>query len=147
MASLDVITTTIYNSTYIPFDLYVIIFIATLVFLGMSIVVKHKSKILLGAIATLFSFFITYSTFVLGESTNIDLIYNNTTSQYTYYTLDTIYTVQPLLFLCIGLCAVTVFNLWMSVFYAVEDQLTDAVEENEDIKAPYLQNNTKGDHK
>ena len=92
MASLEVITTTIYNSTYIPFDLYVIIFIATLVFLGMSIVVKHKSKILLGAIATLFSFFITYSTFVLGESTNIDLIYNNTTSQYTYYTLDTIYT-------------------------------------------------------
>jgi hypothetical protein len=35
----------------------------------------------------------------------------------------------------------------MSVFYAVEEQLTDAVDENEDVKAPYLQSNTKGDHK
>ncbi|MCK9577100.1 MAG: hypothetical protein M0R51_14445 [Clostridia bacterium] len=145
MASIDMVTTTVYNSTYIPFDLYIIIFIATLVFLGMSIIVKHNSKILLGAIATLFAFFITYSTFVLGKTTDTQLIFNNTTNEYVYYTLDTIYTVQPMLFLCIGLCAVCVFNLWMSVFYTIENQLTEAVDENKDVKAPYLKSKKEGD--
>ena len=147
MSSVDIVTTTIYNSNYIPFDLYIIIFIATLVFLGLSIIIKHQSKILLGSIATLFAFFTTYATFVLGKPTDVSLVYNNITNEYMYYTLDTIYTVQPMLFLCIGLCAVCVFNLWMSIFYGMEDGLKEDVEENEDIEAPYLKSKVKGEQK
>jgi hypothetical protein len=147
MPDLNVITTTIYNSNYIPFDLYVIIFIATLSFLAGSIIVKNDSKIILAIIATLLSFFTTYATFILGVNTDTKLIFDNTSQTYMYYTLDTIYTVQPLLILCVGITGICVFNIWASWFYSAQRQLTEAVNENKDIEAPYLKTNNKGDNK
>lgn len=130
--------TTVYNSTFIPFDLYLIIFMGALMFLGASIVIKKDSRIFLAAIAMLLSFFSTYATFVLGRTEAINLIEitGGSTPTYQYEILNVVYTVEPLLFLCLGLSAITVFNLWMCIWYRSEKTLIDAHLENKDIKSP-----------
>lgn len=130
--------TTIYNSTFIPFDMYVVIFLGALMFLGASIVIKENSRIFLAAIAMLLSFFSTYATFVLGRTEAINLIeiVGESSTTYQYEILNVVYTVEPLLFLCVGLSAITVFNLWMCVWYRSEKTLINAHLENKDIKSP-----------
>lgn len=130
--------TTVYNSTFIPFDLYLIIFIGMLMFLGASIVIKRDSRIFLAAIAMLLSFFSTYATFVLGrtEAVNLIEVTGQSTPTYHYEVLNVVYTVEPLLFLCIGITAITVFNLWMCIWYRSEKTLINAHLENKDIKNP-----------
>lgn len=130
--------TTIYNSTFIPFDLYLIIFMGTLMFLGASIIIKRDSRIFLAAIAMLLSFFSTYATFVLGrtEAVNLIEVTGQSAPTYQYEVLNVVYTVEPLLFLCIGITAITVFNLWMCIWYRSEKTLIDAHLENKDIKSP-----------
>lgn len=130
--------TTIYNSTFIPFDMYVVIFLSALMFLGASIVIKENSRIFLAAIAMLLSFFSTYATFVLGRTEAINLIeiVGESSTTYQYEILNVVYTVEPLLFLCVGLSAITVFNLWMCVWYRSEKTLINAHLENKDIKSP-----------
>lgn len=130
--------TTVYNSTFIPFDLYLIIFMGALMFLGASIVIKKDSRIFLAAIAMLLSFFSTYATFVLGRTEAINLIEitGGSAPTYQYEILNVVYTVEPLLFLCLGLSAITVFNLWMCIWYRSEKTLIDAHLENKDIKSP-----------
>lgn len=130
--------TTIYNSTFIPFDMYVVIFLGALMFLGASIVIKENSRIFLAAIAMLLSFFSTYATFVLGRTEAINLIeiVGESSTTYQYEILNVVYTVEPLLFLCVGLSAITVFNLWMCVWYRSEKKLINAHLENKDIKSP-----------
>lgn len=130
--------TTVYNSTFVPFDLYLVIFMATLMFLGASIVIKGNNRIFLAAIAMLLSFFSTYATFVLGRTESINLI-TLTGQEHTiqqFEILNMIYTVEPLLFLCVGITAITVFNLWMCIWYRSEKTLIDAHLENKDIKSP-----------
>lgn len=130
--------TTIYNSTFIPFDLYLIIFMGTLMFLGASIIIKRDSRIFLAAIAMLLSFFSTYATFVLGrtEAVNLIEVTGQSAPTYQYEVLNVVYTVEPLLFLCIGITAITVFNLWMCIWYRSEKTLINAHLENKDIKSP-----------
>lgn len=132
--------TTIYNSTFIPFDLYLVIFMGTLMFLGASIIIKRDCRIFLAAIAMLLSFFSTYATFVLGRTEAINLIEvtGESTSTFHYEVLNVVYTVEPLLFLCIGITAIAVFNLWMCVWYRSEKTLIDAHLENKDIKSPAI---------
>lgn len=130
--------TTIYNSTFIPFDLYLIIFMGTLMFLGASIIIKRDSRIFLAAIAMLLSFFSTYATFVLGrtEAVNLIEVTGQSAPTYQYEVLNVVYTVEPLLFLCVGITAITVFNLWMCIWYRSEKTLINAHLENKDIKSP-----------
>lgn len=140
-------TVTLYNSTFIPFELYLTIFIAALVFLALSILIKRNSRIFFAGIAMLLSFFSTYATFVLGRTEDITLMFNNTTQLNTYYSMDVIYTIQPLLFLCIGLSAICVFNIWMCVYYFAEDMHSQTSDENEDMKMPHLKAKNKGELK
>lgn len=130
--------TTVYNSTFVPFDLYLVIFMATLMFLGASIVIKDNNRIFLAAIAMLLSFFSTYATFVLGRTESINLITlaGEENAIHQFEILNVIYTVEPLLFLCVGITAITVFNLWMCIWYRSEKTLINAHLENKDIKNP-----------
>jgi len=139
--------TTIINSTFIPFELYLTIFIATLTFLALSLMIKRHSRIFFAGVAMLLSFFSTYATFVLGKTDDITLIFNETTGNASYYTLDTIYTIQPLLLLCVGLSALCVLNLWIGVFYLAEDMKSQTSEEVEDTKMINVKDKKQGELK
>jgi len=139
--------TTIINSTFIPFELYLTIFIATLTFLALSLMIKRHSRIFFAGVAMLLSFFSTYATFVLGKTDDITLIFNETTGNASYYTLDTIYTIQPLLLLCVGLSALCVLNLWIGVFYLAEDMKSQTSEEIEDTKMINVKDKKQGELK
>jgi hypothetical protein len=139
--------TTIIDSTFIPFELYLTIFIATLTFLALSLMIKRHSRIFFAGVAMLLSFFSTYATFVLGKTDDITLIFNETTGNASYYTLDTIYTIQPLLLLCVGLSALCVLNLWIGVFYLAEDMKSQTSEEIEDTKMINVKDKKQGELK
>lgn len=140
-------TTTIINSTFVPFELYVTIFISALVFLALSLIIKRHTRIFFAGIAMLLSFFSTYATFVLGRTEDITLMWNNTTQNMSYYTMDVIYTIHPLLLLCVGLSALCVVNLWVCVFYLAEDMKSQTSDEVEDTKIVHAKDKTEGELK
>ena len=67
--------TTVYNSTFVPFDLYIVIFMATLMFSwSINRYQGQQQDFFLRQSRCYYRFFSTYATFVLGRTESINLI-------------------------------------------------------------------------
>lgn len=139
--AVSLLTETVYNSHFIPYELFLIIFAFALILFALSFIVP-KGRVVIAAVSTVFMFFCTYATFYLGktgETFATVVVTTNTTDVITttinnLTTINTIFTVPALLYLLIGLSALCVANIWYCVADYSKDALDDAVEKNKEVR-------------
>lgn len=138
----DITTVTLYNEHFIPFELFLVIFIAAFTFLALSFFVRKGNLILAGLSFVLF-FFTTFASFFLGQ--NVGLFETLTHAQtleglQTVTTVNTltnvqlITTVPALLYLCIGLTALAGCVIWYHIAYGTVDTFKEALDKNKEVK-------------
>ena len=137
---MDVITQTQYIEGFIPQELFILVFIAAMVFFIISFLVeKGAVGIVFSAVSSIMTLFLGYSTFFLRWNTEYIPIMNtteNVTVVSNILEINQMFLCQPLLFLLIGMFALCVVSLWYNVSRyskaTLEEQTKKLREEEED---------------
>lgn len=135
--SLEISTVTQYTENFIPYELFIIIFIFSMVVLILSFLVK-KNNIIFSAMSAVTSAFLVYSTFFLRwNTTYIPTGFTNSTSSsmVTQITnVNEMFLSIPTLWLLIGLFAFSVVSIWISVANYANESSKKAMKENEELE-------------
>ena len=134
--TVDVTTVTQYTETFVPFELFVLVFIFGMIFLILSIVAK-KGNIIFSALSAIISVFLIYSTFFLRwNTTYVPTISQNVDGIETIVEITNVnqmFLSVPTLWLMIALFAFSVVTLWMNVGYYSEKALKDGVKKHKNL--------------
>ena len=134
--TVDVTTVTQYTETFIPFELFILVFIFGMIFLILSIVAK-KGNIIFSALSTVTSVFLIYSTFFLRwNTTYIPSVIQNVEGVETIVEITNVnqmFLSVPTLWLMIALFAFSVITLWMNVAYYSEKALKDGLKKHKTL--------------
>lgn len=133
----DVITTTQFIEGFIPQEIFVLIFIFAMVFFILSFLIQ-RGGIVFSVVSCIMTLFLGYCTFFLRWNTDyvpvqtniIDGVQNVT----TILEINQMFLCQPLLFLLIGLFALSVTSLWMNVAKYTEQTMKESIEKNKELK-------------
>lgn len=132
----EIVNVTQFTQDFIPFELFILIFIFGMISLILSICAK-KGNIFFSALSTVLSIFLVYSTFFLRWNTTfIPTSVSKTDTVETILEITNVnqmFLSTPLLWLLIGLFAFSIVSLWMNVAYYSQKALKDAVKKNKNI--------------
>lgn len=133
----DVVSTTQYLEGFIPQEIFILIFIFAMVFFILSFIVQ-RGGIVFSAVSSIMTLFLGYSTFFLRwnteyvpiETISVDGV--ETVSQIVE--INQMFLCQPLLFLLIGLFALSIVSLWMNVAKYTQQTMEEAIEKNKELE-------------
>lgn len=132
----EIVNVTQYVQDFIPFELFILIFIFGMISLILSIVVK-KGNIFFSALATVLSIFLVYCTFFLRWNTTFiptsTSLVDDVETILEITNVNQMFLSTPLLWLLIGLFAFSIVSLWMNIAYYTQKSLKDAVKKNKNI--------------
>lgn len=134
--TVDVTTITQYTENFIPFELFILVFIFSMIFLILSVVAK-KGNIIFSALSAVTTIFLIYSTFFLRWNTTYmitdtvtvggQMAVNEITN------VNQMFLSTPTLWLLIGLFAFSLITLWMNIAYYTQRTLNDAVKKHKNL--------------
>lgn len=133
----DVVSTTQYLEGFIPQEIFILIFIFAMVFFILSFIIE-RGGIVFSAVSCIMTLFLGYSTFFLRwnteylpiETISVDGL--ETVSQ--IIEINQMFLCQPLLFLLIGMFALSVVSLWINVAKYTQRTMEEAVEKNKELE-------------
>lgn len=133
----EILSVTQYTENFIPFELFVLIFIFGMITLILSFTAK-KNKIAFSALSMVLSIFMVYSSFFLRWNTTfIPTLYNEVggnTNILQITNVNEMFLSTPLLWLLIGLFAFSIASLWINVAYYARESAKKALKENKELE-------------
>lgn len=133
----DVVSTTQFIEGFIPQEIFVLIFISAMVFFILSFIVQ-RGGIVFSAVSCIMTIFLGYSTFFLRWNTEYIVSGTETIGNTSVITqileINQMFLCQPLLFLLIGMFALSVVSLWINVAKYTQQTLKEAVEKNKELE-------------
>lgn len=135
--SLEVSTVTQFTENFIPFEMFIIVFIFAMIVLIISFLAK-KNNIVFASLSCVLSVFMLYSTFFLRWNTTY-IISNSTsiggaTEVTGLVNVNEMFLSTPTLWLLIGIFAFSVISLWISVANYAKESAQKALKENKELE-------------